>query len=111
MEQGEFLSVGKVAKRLGVSSQIIPQGQKDGKVQELRSPTNRRPDSVREVERIMRIRHTGNVVILTGFALHHGAQVIMFDYLQNHQAPKEMMSRSGRKSHKRDCWLRCQIVK
>lgn len=63
MEQEEFLSIGKVAKRLGVSTQTIRRWQKDGKIQELRSPTNRRLYSVREVERIMGIRHGENVVI------------------------------------------------
>jgi putative resolvase len=63
MEQEEFLSIGKVAKRLGVSTQTIRRWQKDGKIQELRSPTNRRLYSVREVQRIMGIRHAESVVI------------------------------------------------
>ncbi len=63
MEQEEFLSIGKVAKRLGVSTQTIRRWQKDGKIQELRSPTNRRLYSVREVQRIMGICHAENVVI------------------------------------------------
>ena len=63
MEQEEFLSIGKVAKRLGVSTQTIRRWQRDGKIQELRSPTNRRLYSVREVQRVLGIRHAANVVI------------------------------------------------
>lgn len=63
MEQEEFLSIGKVAKRLGVSTQTIRRWQKAGKIHELRSPTNRRLYSVREVGRITGIRHAENVVI------------------------------------------------
>ena len=48
---------------------------------------------------------------IVNFALHHGAQVIVFEYLRKYQAPKETMSRSGRKNHKRAYWLRGQIVK
>ncbi|PSR24501.1 MAG: DNA-binding protein, partial [Sulfobacillus benefaciens] len=95
--QEEFLSIGKVAKRLGVSTQTIRRWQKDGKIQELRSPTNRRLYSVREVQRIMGIRHAENVVIyarvssakhkadghlerqverLKGYAAEHGYEVL-----------------------------------
>ncbi len=63
MEQEEFLPIGKVAKRLGVSTQTIRRWQKEGKIQELRSPTNRRLYSVREVKRIMGVRHSELVVI------------------------------------------------
>ena len=63
MEQEEYLSIGKVAKRLGVSTQTIRRWQREGKIQELRSPTNRRLYSVREVQRIMGIRHAERVVI------------------------------------------------
>ena len=63
MEHEEYLSMGKVAKRLGVSTQTIRRWQREGKIQELRSPTNRRLDSVREVQRIMGIRHAESVVI------------------------------------------------
>ena len=55
--------MGKVAKRLGVSTPTIRRWQREGKIQELRSPTNRRLDSVREVQRIMGIRHAESVVI------------------------------------------------
>ena len=63
MEQEEFLSIGKVAKRLGVSTQTIRRWQRDGKIQELRSPTNRRLYSAHEVRRIMGVRHAEFVVI------------------------------------------------
>ena len=63
MEHEEYLSIGKVAKRLGVSTQTIRRWQREGKIQELRSPTNRRLYSVREVRRIMGIRHAESVVI------------------------------------------------
>ncbi len=63
MEQEEFLSIGKVAKRLGVTPETIRRWQKAGKIQELRSPTNRRLYSVREVKRILGIRQAENAVI------------------------------------------------
>ncbi len=63
MEQEEFLSIGKVAKRLGVSTQTIRRWQKAGKIQELRSPTNRCLYSVCEVQRILGTRQAANVVI------------------------------------------------
>ena len=37
MEQEEYLSIGKVAKRLGVSTQTIRRWQREGKIQELRT--------------------------------------------------------------------------
>ncbi|RIV19637.1 MerR family DNA-binding transcriptional regulator [Alicyclobacillaceae bacterium I2511] len=42
METEEFLPVGKVAKLLGVTPQTIRRWQKEGRIQETRSPTNRR---------------------------------------------------------------------
>lgn len=63
MEQEEFLPIGKVAKLLGVSAQTIRRWQKEGKIKELRSPTNRRLYSVREVKRIMGIHQSELVVI------------------------------------------------
>jgi excisionase family DNA binding protein len=59
----KYLSIGKVAKLLGVSTQTIRRWQREGKIQELRSPTNRRLYSVREVRRIMGVRHAESVVI------------------------------------------------
>ena len=47
---------------------------------------------------------------IVDFACQHGASVIVFEYLRKYQAPKEKMSRSGRKNHKRAYWLRGQIV-
>ncbi len=47
---------------------------------------------------------------IVGFARLHGAQVIVFEYLRQYRPPKEKMSRSGRKNHKRGYWLRGQIV-
>ncbi len=35
---------------------------------------------------------------------------MVFEYLRQYQAPRERMSRSGRKNHKRAYWLRGQIV-
>ena len=63
MEQEEFVSIGKVAKRLGVSTQTIRRWQKAGKTQELWSPTNRCLYSVCEVQRILGTRQAANVVI------------------------------------------------
>ena len=39
MEQEEFLSIGKVAKRLGVSTQTIRRWQKAGKIQAVQFTT------------------------------------------------------------------------
>ena len=55
--------MGKVAKRLGVTTQTIRRWQKAGKIQEVRSPTNRRVYSVGAVQRILGIRQAANVVI------------------------------------------------
>ncbi len=63
MEAEEFLPIGKVAKLLGVTPQTIRRWQKDRKIQETRSPTNRRLYSVREVKRIMGVRTQEQVVI------------------------------------------------
>jgi predicted site-specific integrase-resolvase len=63
MESEEFLPIGKVAKLLGVSPQTIRRWQKDGKIQEVRSPTNRRLYSIREVKRITGARQSESVVI------------------------------------------------
>ncbi len=38
---------------------------------------------------------------IVDFAITHEAKVIVFEYLRSYQAPKEKMSRSGRKNHKR----------
>jgi len=48
---------------------------------------------------------------IVGFSQGHGAKVIVFEFLRKYRAPKETMSRSGRKNHKRGYWLRGQIVK
>ena len=63
MQQEEYLPIGKVAKLLGVSTQTIRRWQREGKIQELRSPTNRRLYSIREVQRIIGIRHAESVVL------------------------------------------------
>ncbi len=47
---------------------------------------------------------------IVDFALAHNAKVIVFEYLRGYEAPKEKMSRAGRKNHKRAYWLRGQIV-
>lgn len=47
---------------------------------------------------------------IVDFAVHQGAPVIVFEYLRHYQPPKERMSWSGRKNHKRAYWLRGQIV-
>lgn len=44
------------------------------------------------------------------FAIDHGAKVVVFEYLRGYRPPKERMSRSGRKNHKRAYWLRGKIV-
>ncbi|ADG06356.1 transposase, IS605 OrfB family [Kyrpidia tusciae DSM 2912] len=44
------------------------------------------------------------------FAKKHGAKVIVFEHLRRYRPPKEKMSRSGRKNHKRAYWLRGQIM-
>jgi IS605 OrfB family transposase len=48
---------------------------------------------------------------IVDFALQHAARVIVFEYLRKYQAPKEKMSKAGRKNHKRAYWLRGQIVR
>ncbi|WP_053961128.1 IS607 family transposase [Sulfobacillus thermosulfidooxidans] len=63
MEQEKFLSIGKVAQKLGVSTQTIRRWQQSGKIQEVRSPTNRRLYSVQEVQRILGRHQTARVVI------------------------------------------------
>lgn len=63
MEVEEFWSIGKAAKVLGVTPQTIRRWQKEGKIQETRSPTNRRLYSVREVKRILGVRTPEHVVI------------------------------------------------
>jgi IS605 OrfB family transposase len=47
---------------------------------------------------------------IVNFALTHDAQVIVFEYLRGYKPPKEKMSRSDRKSHKRAYWLRKKIM-
>lgn len=47
---------------------------------------------------------------IADFALTHEAKVIVFEYLRRYKTPKEKMSRSGRKNHKRAYWLRGQIM-
>ncbi|PTQ56536.1 MAG: Transposase [Candidatus Carbobacillus altaicus] len=49
-------------------------------------------------------------VVIVRFAKEHGAKVIVFEYLRRYRPPKEKMSRSGRKNHKRAYWLRGQIM-
>ena len=44
------------------------------------------------------------------FAITHKAKVVVFEYLRGYKAPKEKMSRTGRKNHKRAYWLRGKIV-
>ncbi|MCL4318777.1 MAG: IS607 family transposase [Firmicutes bacterium] len=63
MEMEKFLSIGKAAKLLGVTPQTIRRWQKEGKIQETRSPTNRRLYSAREVKRILGVRTQEQVVI------------------------------------------------
>ncbi len=47
---------------------------------------------------------------IVNFAIEHDAHVIVLEYLRGYRAPKEKMSRSGRKNHKRAYWLRGQIM-
>jgi len=47
---------------------------------------------------------------IVNFALDHEAQVIVLEYLRRYRPPKERMSRSGRKNHKRAYWLRGKIM-
>ena len=47
---------------------------------------------------------------IVNFALQNEAKVIVFEYLRGYRAPKEKMSKSGRKNHKRAYWLRGKIV-
>ncbi|HHY68551.1 MAG TPA: transposase, partial [Alicyclobacillus sp.] len=49
-------------------------------------------------------------VAIVRFAKEHGARVIVFEHLRRYRPPKEKMSRSGRKNHKRAYWLRGQIM-
>ncbi|CAB3393828.1 transposase [Kyrpidia spormannii] len=49
-------------------------------------------------------------VTIVRFAREHGARVIVFEHLRRYRPPKEKMSRSGRKNHKRAYWLRGQIM-
>jgi IS605 OrfB family transposase len=46
---------------------------------------------------------------IVDFARTHAAQVIVLEYLRGYQTPKEKMSKSGRKNHKRAYWLRGKI--
>ncbi len=48
---------------------------------------------------------------IVDFSQQHGAKVIVLEYLRGYKAPKEKMSRAGRKNHKRAYWLRGQIVR
>ncbi|WP_232796691.1 zinc ribbon domain-containing protein [Kyrpidia spormannii] len=50
-------------------------------------------------------------VTIVQFAMEHGARVIVFEHLRRYRPPKERMSKSGRKNHKRAYWLRGQIMK
>ncbi|MCL5066455.1 MAG: MerR family DNA-binding transcriptional regulator, partial [Firmicutes bacterium] len=59
MEIEEFLSIVKTAKLLGVTPQTIRRWAKDGKIQETRSPTDRRLFSICEVKRMMGVRAQG----------------------------------------------------
>lgn len=63
MATEEFLAIGEVAKLLGVTPQAIRRWQKEGKIQETRSPTDRRLYRVCEVKRIMGVRTQEQVVI------------------------------------------------
>ena len=71
------------------------------------------PDNVHLWEKVRHLdenaaRQVARTIV--DFALKHGAKVIVFEYLRKYQAPKERMSRSGRKNHKRAYWLRGQMV-
>lgn len=48
---------------------------------------------------------------IVNFALDHAAKVIVLEYLRRYRPPKERMSRSGRKNHKRAYWLRGKIMR
>ncbi len=47
---------------------------------------------------------------IVNFAITHKAKVIVFEYLRGYKAPKEKMSKAGRKNHKRAYWLRGKIM-
>ncbi len=48
---------------------------------------------------------------IVDFAIAHEAKVIVLEYLRGYRSPKERMSRTGRKNHKRAYWLRGKIMK
>jgi IS605 OrfB family transposase len=47
---------------------------------------------------------------IVDFAIAHEAKVIVLEYLRGYRSPKERMSRTGRKNHKRAYWLRGKIM-
>ena len=53
MDKEEFMPIGKAARLVGVTTQTIRRWQKAGKIDEVRSPTNRRLYSLREIQRIV----------------------------------------------------------
>ena len=53
MNKEEFVSIGKAARLMGVTTQTIRRWQKARKIEEVRSPTNRRLYSLREIQHIV----------------------------------------------------------
>ena len=47
---------------------------------------------------------------IVDFTIKNGSKVIVFEYLRKYRPPKERMSKSGRKNHKRAYWLRGKIL-
>lgn len=66
MDKEIFVSIGKAAKMIGVVPETIRRWQKEGKIKETRSPTNRRLYSLQEIRRIMGQNASENVVIYAG---------------------------------------------
>ncbi|MCL4319097.1 MAG: zinc ribbon domain-containing protein [Firmicutes bacterium] len=108
-----------------LATQFIPGGALNHKrhlllnaISKKRAQSGRLPKDVQDnVHLWEKVRHLDENAARQGarqivdFALEHGAKVIVFEYLRKYQAPKEKMSRSGRKNHKRAYWLRGKIMK
>ena len=63
MGKEEFMPIGKAARLVGVTTQTIRRWQKAGKIEEVRSPTNRRLYSLREIQRIVGQPFSNRVVL------------------------------------------------
>ena len=63
MDKEGVMPMGKAARLVGVTTQTIRRWQKAGKIEEVRSPTNRRLYSLREIQRIVGQPFSNRVVL------------------------------------------------